>query len=81
MVNFWRGLRGVGRWGHADPSLLEGLDVDLFEYADSQFQQAYNYLNFYVAIEKPDPMITGISVIPMDILEAKAPDDFHKISR
>ena len=43
------------------------------------FQQAYNYLNFYVAIEKPDPMITGISVIPMDILEAKAPDDFHKI--
>ena len=43
LVNFWRGLRGVGRWGHADPSLLEGLDVDLFEYADAQFQQAYNY--------------------------------------
>ena len=41
-MNFWRGLRGVGRWGHADPSLLEGLDVDLFEYADAQFQQAYN---------------------------------------
>jgi hypothetical protein len=43
LVNFWRGLRGVGRWGHADPSLLEGLDIDLFEYADKQFQQAYNY--------------------------------------
>jgi len=43
LVNFWRGLRGVGRWGHADSSLLEGLDVDLFEYADVQFQQAYNY--------------------------------------
>lgn len=43
LVNFWRGLRGVGRWGHADSSLLEGLDVDLFEYADAQFQQAYNY--------------------------------------
>jgi len=43
LVNFWRGLRGVGRWGHADPSLFEGLDVDLFEYADKQFQQAYNY--------------------------------------
>jgi len=43
LVNFWRGLRGVGRWGHADPSLLEGLEVDLFEYADAQFQQAYNY--------------------------------------
>lgn len=43
LVNFWRGLRGVGRWGHADPTLLEGLEVDLFEYADAQFQQAYNY--------------------------------------
>ena len=43
LVNFWRGLRGVGRWGHADSSLLEGLDVDLFEYADAQFQQAYSY--------------------------------------
>ena len=43
LVNFWRGLRGVGRWGHADPSLLEGLDKDLFEHADQQFQQAYNY--------------------------------------
>ena len=43
LVNFWRGLRGVGRWGHADPSLLEGVDLDLFEYADAQFQQAYIY--------------------------------------
>jgi tetratricopeptide (TPR) repeat protein len=43
LVNFWRGLRGVGRWGHADPTLLEGLDTDLFEYADLQFQQAFNY--------------------------------------
>jgi tetratricopeptide (TPR) repeat protein len=43
LVNFWRGLRGVGRWGHADPSLLVGLDFDLFEYADAQFQQAYSY--------------------------------------
>jgi hypothetical protein len=43
LVNFWRGLRGVGRWGHADLSLLEGLDKDLFEYADQQFQLAYNY--------------------------------------
>lgn len=43
LVNFWRGLRGVGRWGHADPTLLEGLNVDLFEYADSQFQMAYNH--------------------------------------
>jgi tetratricopeptide (TPR) repeat protein len=43
IVNFWRGLRGIGRWAQADPSLLEGLTVDLFDYADEQFQQAYNY--------------------------------------
>jgi len=43
LVYYWSGLRGVGRWGHADPSLLEGLDIDLFEYADAQFQQAFNY--------------------------------------
>jgi tetratricopeptide (TPR) repeat protein len=43
IVNFWRGLRGIGRWAQADPSLLEGLTVDLFDYADEQFQQSYNY--------------------------------------
>jgi tetratricopeptide (TPR) repeat protein len=43
IVNFWRGLRGIGRWAHADPSLLEGLTVDLFDFADEHFQQAYNY--------------------------------------
>ncbi len=53
LVNFWRGLRGVGRWGHADPSLLEGLEVDLFEYADSQFQQAFNYHFKYLGKTHP----------------------------
>ena len=43
IVNFWRGLRSVGRWAHADPSLLEGLSVELFDYAESQFQLSYNY--------------------------------------
>lgn len=43
------------------------------------FQQAYDYLNFYIPIDKPDPMITGISVVPMDKLKDSVPDDFHKI--
>ncbi|MHA8067576.1 hypothetical protein V7S76_12960 [Aquirufa sp. ROCK2-A2] len=43
LANFWRGLRGIGRWGNADPTLLEGIDIDLFEYADKQFQLAYHY--------------------------------------
>ena len=43
IVNFWRGLRGVGRWGNADPSLLENINHDLFEYAEEQLQQVFNY--------------------------------------
>jgi hypothetical protein len=43
LVNFWRGLRGIGRWGHADSSLLKGVEIDLFEYANEQFQLAFNY--------------------------------------
>ncbi len=43
IVNFWRGLRGIGRWGNADSSLLQNLNHDLFDYADIQFQHAYNY--------------------------------------
>jgi tetratricopeptide (TPR) repeat protein len=58
LVNFWRGLRGVGRWGHADPSLLEGLDVDLFEYADAQFQQAFNYMSKHLGKTHPQTFKT-----------------------
>ncbi|MFN6260067.1 MAG: hypothetical protein ACK4ZG_03695 [Bacteroidota bacterium] len=43
LANFWRGLRGTGRWGHPDVKLMDGLDFDLFDYADSQFQLAYHY--------------------------------------
>ena len=43
LVNFWRGLRGTGRWGNPDIKLMEGLNFDLFDYADSQFQLAYHY--------------------------------------
>ena len=43
LVNFWRGLRGVGRWDHADPSLLEGVDFDLFDCANSQYSAALSY--------------------------------------
>lgn len=43
LVNFWRGLRGTGRWGHPDIKLMEGLNFNLFDYADSQFQLAYHY--------------------------------------
>jgi hypothetical protein len=58
IVNFWRGLRGIGRWGNADPSLLEGLDVDLFEYADAQFQEAFDYNFKHLGKTHPQTFIT-----------------------
>ena len=38
--------------------------------------ECYNYLNFYIPIDKPDPDISGISVIPMDALKASLPEYF-----
>ena len=43
LVYYWRGLMGTGRWGHADPSLLEGVDFDLFDCANSQYSAALSY--------------------------------------
>lgn len=33
------------------------------------FQQSLNHLNFYIPIIKPDPTKSGLSVVPMDLLE------------
>ena len=37
-------------------------------------QQLYNYLNFYIILEKDDPMLSGLSVIPFDTLTNLAPN-------
>ena len=39
--------------------------------------ECYNYLNFYIPIDKPNPDISGISVVPMDALKASVPDYFN----
>lgn len=43
LVSFWQGLRGIGRWGNPDPSLLEGVEQNLFDFADAQFQNAFQF--------------------------------------
>lgn len=39
---------------------------------------SYNYLNFYIPIEKPDPVRSGISLVPMDALEASVPEHYQQ---
>jgi hypothetical protein len=38
------------------------------------FQQSYQYLNFYIPIIKPNPNLSGLSIIPFDILETSLPE-------
>jgi hypothetical protein len=38
------------------------------------FQQSYNYLNFYLILEKEDPTLSGLSVIPFDALTNLTPN-------
>jgi len=42
-------------------------------------QQHKNYLNFYVVLEKEDPVLSGLSVIPMDKLQEVIPEFMDKI--
>ena len=58
LIFFWRGLRGVGRWGQADSTLLEGVEMDLFEYAESKFQQSFKYNLKYLGKAHPKTLKT-----------------------
>lgn len=42
-------------------------------------QQHKNYLNFYVLLAKEDPIMSGLSVVPMDKLEQLVPEYMDKI--
>lgn len=39
-------------------------------------QDLYNYLNFYIMLEKPDPLDAGIKVVPWDWLQKRSPEMF-----
>jgi len=42
-------------------------------------QQNYNSLNFYIPIIKPNPALSGLSIIPFDSLEELVPEYIDKI--
>ena len=42
-------------------------------------QQNYNSLNFYIPIIKPNPALSGLSIIPFDVLENLMPDQVDLI--
>ena len=42
-------------------------------------QQNYNSLNFYIPIIKPNPALSGLSIIPFDSLEQSVPEYIDKI--
>lgn len=42
-------------------------------------QHHYHYLNFYIPVIKPDPNLSGLSIVPFDVLENLIPDYIDKI--
>jgi Phytanoyl-CoA dioxygenase (PhyH) len=44
-------------------------------------QNLYDYLNFFVPIQKPDKAKGNLRVIPWDRLKARSPELFHKLVR
>ena len=42
-------------------------------------QNMYDYINFWIPIVKPNPAKSGLSLIPMDVLAAKAPHVYQAI--
>ncbi len=38
------------------------------------FQEHFHYLNFWIPIEKPDPRLTNLSVVPLDVIRARVPE-------
>lgn len=43
------------------------------------FQQNYNNLNFWIPLIKPNPTLSGLSIIPYDLLEKSVPEYVDKI--
>lgn len=43
------------------------------------FQQQLHYLNFYVPIIKADRKLSNLSIVPLDALRARAPEQYRKI--
>ena len=56
LTSFWRGLKGIGRWGNAVPELLKGVKKDLFEQAEVYFKESYTYFDKFMGKSHPDTL-------------------------
>jgi len=56
LATFWRGLRGTGRWGHADPSLIEDTAESLFDEAEQLFERAHDYHSVHQGKSHPQTL-------------------------
>lgn len=54
--SFWRGLKGIGRWGNANPELLNGVKKDLFDQAEEYFKESYAYFYKFKGKSHPDTL-------------------------
>ena len=55
LTSFWRGLKGIGRWGNAVPELLKEVK-DLFEQAEVYFKESYTYFDKFMGKSHPDTL-------------------------
>jgi hypothetical protein len=46
-----------------------------------QLQNHYDYLNFYIPVQKPRPEKSNLSIIPFDVLERENPGIFRRMVR
>ncbi|MDC1362219.1 tetratricopeptide repeat protein, partial [Crocinitomicaceae bacterium] len=56
LTSFWRGLKGIGRWGNADPELLVGVKKDLFEQAEDYFSLSYIFYDKFLGKTHPETL-------------------------
>jgi tetratricopeptide (TPR) repeat protein len=56
LTSFWRGLKGIGRWGDADPKILIGVKKDLFDQAEEHFKESHAYFDKFLGKSHPDTL-------------------------
>lgn len=76
-TGFYADLKFINGNDGNDSTLVWHQDQGAWTY----HQQSYNYINFYIMVDKDDPTITNLSVIPQDIILDKLPDHADRIVR
>lgn len=76
-TGFYADLKFINGNDGNDSTLVWHQDQGAWTY----HQQSYNYINFYIMVDKVDPTITNLSVIPQDTLAQELPNYVDRIVR